>query len=627
MSPDGKLLSWLASEEGVMNIWIAPSHEPDLARPVTQDRGRGVQSYHWAANGLYLLYEQDQRGNENSHIYSVNIRTSETKDLTPYEGVRADIQAISWNHPDNILVLANIDDRSRYDVFNINVINGDIRIAYKNRQGFRAFLYDNDLRVRLAARPNRDASMTLVSLNESGDVDLFSVPFGENFEPLHFDAENEKIFATYTRGRETAALVSIHIDTGEMDVLAENSRTDINEIISHPTTFQPQAYALNYLRTEWIALDNSISGDLSFLEKQLDGEIRVVDRTRDDTYWMVMSNRGYAPPAYHVYDRASREIVATFPFRPELEAYEGARVYPVEIPSRDGLTLPSYLTLPAGSDADEDGRPDQALPLVNFVHGGPWQRWPFGFLSEGQWLANRGYAVLMVNYRGSTGFGKAFTRAGDREWGRKMQEDLLDAVKWAVQEGIADPDLIGIMGGSYGGYAVLAGLAFNPDIYACGVDICGPANLETLLRAGRRGGLEQAARLIGDPRTEEGRALLAERSPVHAAANIRKPLLIGQGSNDPRVPQSESDQMVKAMIDHDIPVTYVLFPDEGHGFVRPENDLAFYAVAEVFLAKYLGGRVEPISNDFEGSSITVPAGVEHIPGLVEALGRIEPETR
>jgi dipeptidyl aminopeptidase/acylaminoacyl peptidase len=302
----------------------------------------------------------------------------------------------------------------------------------------------------------------------------------------------------------------------------------------------------------------------------------------------------------------------------------------VEISSRDNKTLVSYLTLPRSADANNDGKADAPVPLVLLVHGGPWARDSYGYGGYNQWLANRGYAVLSVNFRGSTGFGKDFTNAGNGEWAGKMHDDLIDAVQWAVKQGVTTEDKVAIMGGSYGGYATLAGLTFTPDTFACGVDIVGPSNLNTLLSTVPpywASFFEQLAKRMGDPRTDAGKAWLTERSPLTRADQIKKPLLIGQGANDPRVKQDESDQIVKAMTAKKIPVTYVLFPDEGHGFARPENSKAFNAVAEGFLAQCLGGRAESIGNDLTGSSISVPTGADGVLGLSEALKRHTQEVK
>jgi dipeptidyl aminopeptidase/acylaminoacyl peptidase len=294
----------------------------------------------------------------------------------------------------------------------------------------------------------------------------------------------------------------------------------------------------------------------------------------------------------------------------------------VTVRSRDGLDLVSYYSLPADSQGADKARPDQPLPMVLYVHGGPWGRDRWGYNAVHQWLANRGYAVLSVNFRASTGFGKAFINAGNRQWGAAMHDDLIDAVDWAIAEGIADPERVAIMGGSYGGYATLAGVTFTPLKFACGVDIVGPSNLVTLLEtvpAYWKPQIEVFTTRVGDHRTEAGRAFLTERSPLTYAERIARPLLIGQGANDPRVKQAESDQIVQAMRGKGIPVTYVLYPDEGHGFARPENRLSFNALAEAFLAQCLGGRYEPFGDAFAGSTITVPVGAEGVPGLQDAL--------
>ena len=379
---------------------------------------------------------------------------------------------------------------------------------------------------------------------------------------------------------------------------------------------------------QWKVLDPAIAGDLEYLKGVAAGELQVASRTLDDKPWIVAYMMDDGPVRYYVYDRPNKQAKFLFTNRKALEGLPLAKMHPVVIKSRDGKNLVSYLTLPLGSEADTPGRPKQPLPMVLVVHGGPWGRDNWGFDTEHQLLANRGYAVLSVNFRGSTGFGKDFTNAGNKEWAAKMHDDLLDAVDWAVAEKIADPKRVAIVGGSYGGYATLVGLTFTPEKFACGVDIVGPSNLFTLLSTIPpywAPAMQMFKDRVGDPTTEEGKKLLNERSPLNLADKIERPLLIGQGANDPRVKQSESDQIVKAMEAKKIPMTYVLFPDEGHGFARPENNLAFYAVAETFLAKQLGGRSEPLGNDFKGSTITCPAGADQLPGLPAALKRRDQE--
>jgi dipeptidyl aminopeptidase/acylaminoacyl peptidase len=410
------------------------------------------------------------------------------------------------------------------------------------------------------------------------------------------------------------------------ETLAEDARADLDGVIMHPTEKRPQAAAFNYDRKHWQILDDSIKADLDFLASVEPGEIEIVSRTDDDQHWIVAYVMDNSPLRYYRYDRAARKVHVLFSNRKELEGKPLAKMQPVIIKSRDGLDLVSYLTLPVGSDGNNNGRPDKPLAMILFVHGGPWGRDVWGYDPYHQWMSNRGYAILSVNFRASTGLGKAFTNAGNMEWGAAMHDDLLDAVDWAIKEGIADPKAIAIMGGSYGGYATLAGLTFTPDVFACGVDIVGPSNIVTLLETIPpywAPMLEMLTSRVGDHRTEEGRAFLKSRSPLTHADRIRKPLLIGQGANDPRVKQAESDQIVQAMQAKNIPVTYVLYPDEGHGFARPENNMSFSAVAEAFLAGVLEGRFEPIGDDFAGSSISVPTGAEQVSGLNAALAALK----
>src|SRR5690606_32421836 len=426
------------------------------------------------------------------------------------------------------------------------------------------------------------------------------------------------------------ALYAVDAESGERTLVYENPRADVGDALAHPRTGKVQAAASNYLREEWTVLDPAIREDMAKLAAMGPGEASVVSRTLDDSQWIVAYSAAENPTTYYRYDNASNQLTELFSTRPDLAGKPLVPMWPQEIKARDGKTLVSYLTLPQAADPDQDGNPDKAVPMVLFVHGGPWARDAYGYSSYDQWLANRGYAVLSVNYRGSTGFGKAFVNAADGEWAGKMHDDLIDAVAWAVDRGVTTPDKVAIMGGSYGGYATLVGLTFTPDTFACGVDIVGPSNLQTLLSTIPpywAAFFEQFAKRVGDPRTEAGKKMLNERSPLNFVEKIKKPLLIGQGANDPRVKQSESDQIVQAMQRSEIPVTYVLFPDEGHGFARPENAMAFNAVTEGFLAECLGGRIEPIGDDFAGSSIEVPAGADGVKGLATALAGHKPESR
>ena len=439
--------------------------------------------------------------------------------------------------------------------------------------------------------------------------------------PAGFDQTAEHVYLLDSRDRNTAALVRVNLRTGAKDVLAENDMADAGEVEQHRVDKVIQAVSFNYERKDWVVLDPAIEPDFAALREVADGDFSLDGRTLDDRQWIVSYELDAGPRRFYRYDRGSKQATYLFTNRQALEEVPLARMRPVRIRSRDGHDLVSYLTRPVDADS-ADLRPASPLPMVLLVHGGPWARDQWGHDPTHQWLANRGYAVLSVNFRGSTGFGKAFINAANREWGAKMHDDLLDAVAWAVREGIADERRIAIMGGSYGGYAVLWALTNTPEVFACGVDIVGPSNLVTLLNSIPPYWAPMIALFatrVGDHRTEDGQALLNERSPLTYVDRIQRPLLIGQGANDPRVKQSESDQIVKAMREKGIPVTYVLYPDEGHGFVRPENNLSFNAVAEAFLAQHLGGRCEPIGGDFDGSTIQVPVGAEQFPDLAASL--------
>ncbi len=626
LSPDGTKISYLASVEGVLNVWVGPADDPAAAKPITNDTNRGIRIYFWAYTNEHILYLQDQEGNENWRVYSVNLNTDKTMDLTPLEGVQAQIQGVSPKFPDQMLVALNDRVPQLHDLYRVNIETGERTLVQEN-EGFLGFTSDDDYNVRFAVRMTPDGEIEIFNPTEEGDWELADKIAMEDTlttSSIGFDKTGRIMYMIDTRDRNTAALFANDLETGEQTLIAEDPQADLSDVMIHPTEKNIQAVAFTYERKYWQVLDESIAQDLAYLGTVADGDVEVTDRTLDDKYWIVAYLLDDGPVQYYRYDRETQEAQFLFTNREELQALPLAEMHPVVIESRDGLNLVSYYTLPVGSDSDGDAHPDKPLPMVLYVHGGPWYRDNWGYHPVHQWLANRGYVVMSVNFRGSTGFGKAFINAGNLEWGAKMHDDLIDAVDWAIQEGMADPDKVAIMGGSYGGYATLVGLTFTPETFACGVDICGISNLVTWMETippywAPMTGL--FATRIGDHRTEEGRALLTERSPLTYVDQIQRPLLIGQGANDPRVPQTEADQIVQAMEEKDIPVTYVLYSDEGHGFARPENNLSFFAVTEAFLSESLGGRYEPIGDDFEGSSITVPIGAEEVPGLTEALSQ------
>lgn len=624
LSPNGDYLSYLAPLDGVLNVWVGPANDPKAAQPVTRDTGRGVRMYFWAHTNRHVLYLQDQNGDENWRVYAVDLDSGDIKDLTPLDAVHAQIAGVSRHYPEEILIGLNDRDPQLHDIHRVNVLTGK-RELIKENEGFAEFIIDDQYRVRFALQMKPDGGSQLLQLSPADEWSLFMDISQEddfNTSTLGFDKTGDVVWLADSRGRNTSALRTIHLKTGEETTLAENARVDFSDMMRHPTERTLQAVSFTFEKTEWEFFDDAVAADFAKLEAVQAGEMEVISRTLDDQTWIVAISPDDGPTRYYVYNRDSGDATFLFTNRAELEGLPLVHMHPATIQSRDGLDLVNYLSLPPGSDPDGDGRPSEPLPIVLNVHGGPWGRAYWGYEASHQWLANRGYAVLDANFRGSTGFGKAFVNGGDKEWGRKMHDDLIDAVNWAVEEGIADKDRIAIMGGSYGGYAALAGLTFTPEVFACSVDIVGPSNLITLLESFPpywQPMIEIFTLRVGDHRTEEGRALLKERSPLTHVDRIQRPLLIGQGANDPRVTQQESDQIVAAMQANGIPVTYALYPDEGHGFARPENRLSFYAIVDAFLGEHLGGRVEPVDDDFEGASVSIEAGADQVQGLAEAL--------
>ena len=624
ISPDGSQLSFLAPVEGVLNVWVAPADDPSAARPVTRDTGRGVRLYGWTFNGHQIAYLQDSGGDENWHIYAVNLETDEIRDLTPLDGVQAQINRDSPKRPGHLLVGLNDRDPQLHDIYLLDLETGHRELVQHN-EGFAWFVADDDFNVRFAARLTSDGGSEYLSKSDDGDwVHAFFISMEDavTTSPIEFDRTGQALYMSDSRDRDTAALKSVDLSTGVQTILASDDRADVADTMLHPTEKTLQAVAFNYDRKTWQVFDDAVAADLEFLATVSGGDIEVISRTLDDTCWIVAYLLDDGPVRYYRYLRETKATQFLFTNRTALEEQPLVKVHPAVIPARDGLQLVCYYSLPREADPDQAGTPSSPLPLALLVHGGPWARDSWGYNPVYQLLANRGYAVLSVNFRGSTGFGKNFVNAANHEWGGRMHDDLVDAVNWAISQGIADPDRVAILGGSYGGYATLVGMTATPEVFACGVDIVGPSSLVTLMETIPpywQPTIDLFTSRVGDYRTEEGRAFLLERSPLTHVDNIRKPLLIGQGANDPRVKQSESDQIVDAMQQKGIPVTYVLFPDEGHGFARPENNLAFFAVAEAFLAQCLGSRYEPLGDDLAGSSITAPSGSEHVPGLSAAL--------
>ena len=614
ISPDGKWVSWMAAWEGVMNVFMAPASDHTDVRRMTSAKGRPIPSYFWAPDSASLLYIRDTEGDENFLLYQVGLEGGEEKCLTPFAETRVQLVGASETIRDKLLVGINNRDAQFHDIHMLDLNTGALSLVFQNNQ-WAGFEVDDSLTLRWA-----------VAQNASGGSDMHEITGGVVAETPRevvgmddalttgmagYTTDGATLYWLDSRGRNTAALFAEDVETGTRTLIAEHDKADVGGTMRDTKTGVVQAWNATYLRTEHHPIDPAIGEALAWLRARLEGDFGVQSRTDDDRKWLVWNDPLTAPIRSYLYDRDAETLVEFYNTRPELDGAPLQPMHALEITARDGLTLTSYLTLPPGCDADGDGVPDSPVPMVLDVHGGPWARGHYGYNRMHQWLANRGYAVLSVNFRGSTGFGKDFINAGNREWSGKMHDDLIDAVNWAVSAGVAQADKVAIMGGSYGGYATLVGLTYTPEVFACGVDLVGPSNLETLLETIPpywEPLVKQFHERMGDPTTEEGKQFLKDCSPLHKANQIVRPLLIAQGANDPRVKQAESDQIVAAMQAHSVPYTYVLFPDEGHGFARPENNIAFSAVAENFLAQYLGGRAEPEADTVAASTAVVTRG-------------------
>lgn len=601
LAPDGGRLAWLAPDaKGVMQIWVQPI-AGGAAKAVTKDPKRGIRRYQWAKDGRHVLYLQDTDGDENWHLHAVALATGKDRDLTPFPGVQAQLVGVDHDHRDEVLVALNRRDRTAHDVHRLKLSTGALAMDTQNPGGVTSWTPDAAFVVRGATVQTEDGG-TEIRVRDHAKAPwrtLLKVGPEEIVSLVAFSGDGKRAVLTSSIGADTARVVERDLATGHEKLLVGHPRVDAEDVLVHPTTHAVQAVAFAPDRVSWSALDPAVAKDFAAFAQMATGDVEVVGRDDADRTWLVAFDADRRPARYYAWDRVKRHGTFLFDAQPALAQARTAEMEPISYTSRDGLRIDGYLTKPA------DG---PAKGLVVYVHGGPWGRDRWGWEGTTQWLANRGYAVLQPNFRGSTGYGKAFLNAGNREWGKKMHLDLLDGVEWAVKAGVADRKKVAIFGGSYGGYATLAGLAFTPDVFACGVDIVGPSNLETLLgttppywKALRR----MLDARVGNPDDPRDDQLLHEASPLFKAGDIRSPLLIAQGANDPRVKQAESEQIVAAIASSGGRATYVLYPDEGHGFARPENRLDFHARAEAFLAKHLGGRHEPMAAERHPGSTAI----------------------
>ena len=590
ISPDGTQIGYLAPVDGVLNVWIRTLGKTD-DRAVTADKHRGIRNFLWQYDNKHILYVQDVGGDENWRLYQTDLATKQTKDMTPFEKVRVDIVAYEWSLPDTILVQMNKRDPKLFDVHRIDLKTREVELDTENPGDVQSWQADNALRIR-AAQVQTDDGGTIIRIRDNSKSpwrELIRWGPDETFGGVNgFSPDNQALWITTSLDVNAARLLEIDLGSGKRKVITEDPQFDVSSTINNPKTNALEAVSYTKQRTEYVFIDARAKADFEVLHKVRKGDIAGISQSLDDNRWIVGFVSDDAPEYWYLYDRSKQQATLLFSNRPQLEKYTLSAMKPIEFTARDGMKLYGYLTTPAGMEA-------RNLPMVEFVHGGPWGRDEWGYNRYAQWLANRGYAVLQVNFRGSTGYGKQYVNAGDRQWAGTMHTDLLDGKDWVAKQGIANPAKVCIMGGSYGGYATLAGVTFSPDAFACGVDIVGPSNLNTLLKTIPP--YWSTLLTTFHKRMGDSEAVLKEESPLFKADQIKAPLLIGQGANDPRVNKAESDQIVAAMRKNDKPVQYYVFPDEGHGFARPANNMAFNAASEEFLAKYLGGRFEPATAD------------------------------
>lgn len=604
ISPDAKRLAWIApNEKNVLQVWVKTIGQND-DKVVTADRKRGIRQFYWAHDNQTLLYLQDTDGDENWHVYGVDLASGNVRDYTPFQGTRAQLVALEPEFPNELLLALNLRSRELFDVYRLDLTTGALVSDTKNPGDVADWDADAKLQIRAATVQTSDGG-TELRIRDNPQAawrNWIKVGPEEILEFAGFTADGKAAFLKSSIGVDTARIVRRELGGTAETIVAASDQADADSVLMHPRKHIIEAVAFAPDRRRWTIVDPTVKDDFAGIAALQDGDLSIISRDDKDSTWLVAFTSDRGPVRYYVWDRAAKKGTFLFTAQPKLESVTLAAMTPVTIPARDGLPLRAYLTLPAGV-------PPKNLPTVLFVHGGPWARDNWGYNAYAQWFANRGYACLQVNFRGSTGYGKKFLNAGNKQWGLAMHTDLLDAVAWAVKQGYTAPEKVAIFGGSYGGYAALAGVTFTPETFACAVDIVGPSNLKTLIASippywkPLRATFDVRMGNVDDPGDAQ---LVRNASPLFKADKIVRPLLIGQGANDPRVNQAESEQIVQAIEKNGGKVTYVLYPDEGHGFARPENRIDFNARAEVFLAKYLGGRAERMAGDrYPGSTAVV----------------------
>jgi len=594
LSPDGKHLAWLAPRDGVMNIWVAPIDKLEAARPLTASKDRPIRVLFWAPDSSMVMYIQDKAGDENFLLYGIDVQSGAERTLTPFEKTRVQVVSVSPLVKDRILVGLNNRDPQWHDIHSLDLKTGKLTEIIR-ADGYAGFVADANHALRLALRPNAAGGMDYftVSATPTGpkvvDKPVASTGLDDSLttSPAGFTVDGKTLYWIDSRGRNTAALVAQDAATGATKVIGESPRADISNAMSNPRTGEIEAYAVTYLRDEWTAIDPKIGADLEWLRKELKGDINVTSRTLDDRLWTVAVDPVVAPSSVHLYDRQAKTLKQLYVSRPELVGAPLQPMYPLELKSRDGLTLPSYLTLPPGSDPDGDGRPTAPVPMVLLVHGGPWARDEFGYNAYHQWLANRGYAVVSPNFRGSTGFGKAFVNAGDGQWADAMHDDLVDTVESMRRDRGIDRARIGVMGGSYGGYMTNWAVAHDRGFRAAITDRC-VSNLVSM--AGNSDHPEVPGRYWKGAPFTDPRALW-KSSPIAHFGRVRTPMLVIHSEGDLRCNVEQAEQVHTALCTLGVPTRFVRYPREtSHGMSRAgPPDVRIHRLLEItaWWAKWL----------------------------------------
>jgi dipeptidyl aminopeptidase/acylaminoacyl peptidase len=636
ISPDGRYLSFLKPYKGTRNIWVKAAAEPfSAARPVSAEASRPIRNYFWSHDSKFILYVQDSGGDENFNVYAINpalpadpnTGVPPTRALTNLKGVRTIIFAVPKAKPDVLYIGLNDRDPKWHDLYELSISSGEKKLLRTNTAEIASWQFDDTGTLRLAERTSKSGDTEILRVDADGFHPIYSCSVLESCGAFDFDAGGRNVYLATNKGSlNLSELQMLDVDLGNTAKVESDpdNRVDLSSAeisrVDHRilfTEYEDDVYR-RYIK------DRAFGKDYAWLQSQLPGlDIGFGARSNDEKIWIVNAHSDVEPGVVYVWNRNAKTLAMQYRVREEIPRDALTQRKPYHYPSSDGLDIPAYLTLPKGL-------PAKNLPLVVYPHGGPWARDSFGYDTTAQFLANRGYAVLQPNFRASTGYGKKFLNAGNGEWGRKMQDDITWGVKSLVASGIVDPKRVGIAGGSYGGYATLAGVAFTPTLYAAAVAYVAPSNLITLLDAIPpywEAARKQMYTRMADPTTTQGKALLVAESPLSQAKAIVTPLLVVQGKNDPRVNVRESDQIVAAVRDNGKPVKYLVAPDEGHGFARPINTLAYITAMEDFFAQYLGGRVQqdvPPDVAIKLKDITVDP--KTVSGAVSLKGALAPAT-